>query len=55
MTDLENALEYLGRLQFICYLPFEISKYENCTEIIINDSIVLSFDKDGKYLETEEI
>ena len=55
MTDLKDVLAHLEHLQFIYDLPFDINKHEEGTDIIIGDSIVMSFDEYGNHLETEEI
>lgn len=55
MTDLKDVLAHLEHLQFVYDLPFEVNKHEEGTDIIISDSIVMSFDENGNHLETEEI
>ena len=55
MTDLKDVLAHLEHLQFIYDLLFEVHKHEDGTDIIIGDSIVMSFDENGNHIETEEI
>lgn len=55
MTDLKDVLAHLQHLEFVYDLHYEVYKYGDGTEVIIGDSILMSFDENGNHLETEEI
>lgn len=55
MTDLKDVLVHLEHLEFVYDLHYEVNKHDEGTDIIIGDSILMSFDENGNHLETEEI